>query len=355
MNQQKILFLGDLFYDYEYVAEDIEMLSKWIRSENYLTIVNLEGGIQCDVEAPIRKRGPNLSSSLTIIDVLKKLNVVGVCLANNHTMDFGNNGLSRTIVLLNEHQIQHVGAGSTLSEAVAPMILTVDEQKIAVLNYGWDVEETVYAASASPGCAPRDEKLICKQIAALKKEYEQIIVCMHWGFEYNRLPMPYDIDLGHKMIDAGASLIIGHHPHCIQASENYRGKKIYYSLGNFYFGSQRKEYTTQFHEPIRNQSDYGLMVIYDLAHKTCIEKAIYFDHRKNASEIYETVSEELMEDISGIDWAGNAYMNRIRKGKRNINPVLTCNQWVNRISLAGLYAFYSLKSVVKKIVGKGKR
>lgn len=81
--KQKLLFLGDLIYDYDFIAEDIERLSSWIKENNFLSVVNLEGGIVQNLSCPISKRGPNLASSLTAITVLKKLNVGMVCLANN--------------------------------------------------------------------------------------------------------------------------------------------------------------------------------------------------------------------------------------------------------------------------------
>ena len=184
--KQKLLFLGDLFYDYNFIAEDIERLSCWIKENNFLSIVNLEGGIVQNQSFPISKRGPNLASSLTVITVFKKLNIGLVCLANNHIMDFGKEGLQDTISLLKENNIPYIGAGFSLSEALTPAILDIGDQQVAFLNFGWDLEETVYATDKSAGCAPRDEEIIQKQIQKVKKDCSKVCVCMHWGFEYNR-------------------------------------------------------------------------------------------------------------------------------------------------------------------------
>lgn len=88
----KLLFLGDLFYDYDFISEDIENLSNWIKQNDFQTVINLEGVVPGDAK-PVKKRGPNLASNGIVIEVLRKLNTVGVCLANNHAMDFGWEGL----------------------------------------------------------------------------------------------------------------------------------------------------------------------------------------------------------------------------------------------------------------------
>ena len=82
--------------------------------------------------------------------------------------------------------------------------------------------------------------MIPKGINAIKKEYPNVKIAtiFHWGFEYNTVPMPLDIKFSHSCIEAGADLIIGHHPHVMQPMEKWRGKEIYYSLGNFYFSSR---------------------------------------------------------------------------------------------------------------------
>ena len=127
----KLLWLGDFYYDYDYVSNDIEKLSKWIHDNNYKTILNLEGSLDSSIYTKIDKRGPNLSSNIISIEVLKKLNVIGVSLANNHMMDFGEEGLSNTIKLLDENNILHTGAGKNVEEALKPMIITEAGKQIS--------------------------------------------------------------------------------------------------------------------------------------------------------------------------------------------------------------------------------
>lgn len=350
---QKILFLGDLFYDYKYMADDIKVIAKWVKENNFLVVVNMEGGIECSNSHAIYKRGPNLTNSIKVVDILKELNVVGVCLANNHIMDYGDDALRYTLQILDENKILHTGAGNNFAEALKPMIVEANGIKVAILNFGWDVEETIYATNSEAGCAPRIQDTILKEINIAKECYEQVIVCLHWGFEYNRLPMPVDIDLGHKIIEHGVQLVIGHHPHCIQPKENYMGKKIFYSLGNFYFSGKRKTFNKQFKEKVRNQSDYGIAVIYDVFNKICTEQVIRYDSFTNQSYM-QNCNKELLEDISGVDINSKNYIKSANNRKLNINPVLTCNEKKNSKALKRLSLIYKAKRTAKKILGREK-
>lgn len=353
LSNKKILFVGDLFYDYNYVAEDIDELSKWIKDNNLVTIVNMEGAVKYDKGTPIEKRGPNLASDISVIDVLKKLNTAGVCLANNHTMDFDAAALLNTIRLLDENGIKHCGAGKNIHTALQPMNLDIDGEKVSVLNFGWDIEETVYASKNTAGCAPRDEKIILDSVKKAVAENSHVIVCLHWGFEYNRLPMPFDISLAHKIIDTKAELVIGHHPHCVQPFEKYNGKYIYYSLGNFYFASRRQRFKKEFSESIANQSDYGAMVVYDLAKHEKEDYLINYSRENEKSEVLPCKDNKVLEDISGVDYESSDYLKKVKERKLNINPILSLDESQNSKELKKLFMKYGLKRKVKKLLGRG--
>lgn len=348
-NETRILFAGDLFYDFGFIPDDIETLADWIQKNNLTTVLNLESPIGKGMGAATKKRGPNLASSPMVVEVLKKLNVAGVCLANNHMMDYGEAALSNTIYLLETSGIAHTGAGQTIDEALTPMFISANNKRASILNFGWDVEETVYAEDGVAGCAPRDSEVVLSAISEAKEKSDFVVVNMHWGFEYNRLPMPYDIDLAHRAIDAGADLIIGHHPHCVQPKEIYKGKTIYYSLGNFYFSSRRSRYTKKFDELVPNQSDYGCMVLFDMATGNCEECLICYDHDKDYSSIMQ-VDELILEDISGVNLNSEEYIRQARKRKVNVNPILGCDVNKNEKMIRKLFTMYKIKSVVKKIL-----
>lgn len=344
----KLLFLGDLFYDYDFISEDIENLSNWIKQNDFQTVINLEGVVPGDAK-PVKKRGPNLASNGIVIEVLRKLNTVGVCLANNHAMDFGWEGLLNTINLLNANGIKYVGAGQCIEQAISPMIV----DGAAILNFGWDVEETVYATGYSGGCAPRTDDIILSAVEQARSSAARVIVCIHWGFEYNRLPMPYDVELAHRILEAGADLIIGTHPHCVQPRETYGGKHVYYSLGNFYFAGRRKSFTKRFHEKVDNQSDYGAMVAYDTAKELSREWLIRYDLVSESSLVLP-LDESVLEDITGINYLSWYYLNEVKKRKQNINPVLSTDEKQNAKALRRLFCIYKTKAVVKKLLGRGR-
>lgn len=348
----KILWLGDFFYDYDFISKDIEKISEWIHQNEYKVILNLEGTIDSGSFNKINKRGPNLSAAIETIEVLKKLNVIGVCLANNHIMDFSNEGLEHTIKLLDTNNIQHTGAGDNIKEAIKPIVIEENDKKIAIFNFGWDVEETVYATDISAGCAKRDEDFIINIIDKNKNLFDKIVVCFHWGFEYNRLPMPYDIDLGHKVIEHGGDMIIGNHPHCVQPKEVYNNKSIYYSLGNFYFSSSRKKFNLKFNEEVSNQSDYGIGVIrgyFDNEQKQ--EVLIKYDKNTDITTI-EDVSDDILKNIDFSNFLDKKYIREVKKNKRNINPILTTNENKNKKRIKKLNSFYNLKYKIKKILKK---
>lgn len=352
MEMTKILFLGDLFYNYNKIEKDIKEIGDFIKSNNYKCILNLEGSLS---KSPIKikKRGPNLYHSEVTIEVLKQLNVIGVCLSNNHLMDYDVEGLTETLRVLDENNIKHCGAGNNLEEALKPMEFEFDNKKIKIYNYGWDVEETVYATNDKPGCSPKVDKYILKN-EKKSGNADLVIKIFHWGFEYNIYPMPIDIKLAHNMIDNGTDLIIGHHPHVIQAKEEYKGKNIYYSLGNFYFSSRRENFLKKkFTGNIGDKCSYGLGVVYNIENEK-IEREIFIYYNKDTkySEIIDIRKniDELFTDISNIDYYSKQYYKLIKKTKLNKNPILTGSKMSDKLKIKILYLKYFIKNILKFVI-----
>lgn len=331
-----LLVLGDFLYEYEKIQEDIEKIAEWIHRNKFQVILNLEGPITNDESHKIKKRGPNLKQKSTIIEVLKKLQVIGVCLSNNHIMDYGKIGLEDTIRFLDANNIAHVGAGRNIEEACKPMRITENGKIINIFNYGWNVEETIYANKNEAGCAPRQEEIILSNI--LLNKDEKNIAIMHWGFEYNKYPMPYDISLAHKMVDAGYDLIIGHHPHVIQPMEQYREKEIFYSIGNFYMSSRRKEYYDLFNMP-----NEGKIICIDSVLKTSV-----FSVKSNINETKLVQNADELINISDIDYLTKKYKVVYKQNKNNFTPMLTENRILNNIKLLVLNIFYAVYKKLKR-------
>lgn len=169
--------------------------------------------------------------------VLRNQGIGLVSLANNHSMDFGWEGLAQTISLLEAHGIGHAGAGEDLKAARRPVIREAHGIRLGVLAYSLTFPETYYAEQSRPGTAFGHKTDIEADVAQLRSQVDLVVVSFHWGAELRKDPKEYQVELAHAAIDAGADLIVGHHPHVVQSVEVYKAKPIFYSLGNFIFGS----------------------------------------------------------------------------------------------------------------------
>jgi poly-gamma-glutamate synthesis protein (capsule biosynthesis protein) len=158
-------------------------------------------------------------------------------LANNHMMDYGAQGLSETVTNLDRVKILHAGAGATLDEARRQALVTVKGKRVAFLAYSLTYPAEFYAGSGHPGTAQGIAARVHDDIVRTRGGSDYVVVSFHWGAELVGMPKPYQQRAAHAAIDAGADLVLGHHPHVLQGIERYQGKTIIYSLGNFAFGS----------------------------------------------------------------------------------------------------------------------
>jgi hypothetical protein len=151
-------------------------------------------------------------------------------------MDFGEKGYYDTIRVLEAENIQYFGAGTLSENCSNPLVINLGGQNIGLLGYVCPSTSPIWARESSPGVMPLELHRIVEDVAKAKvKGASRIIVSVHWGAEEVRIPKPQDVKMAHKVIDAGAELIIGHHSHCIQSLECYRGKTVFYGLGNCVF------------------------------------------------------------------------------------------------------------------------
>ncbi|PJC47663.1 MAG: capsular biosynthesis protein [Parcubacteria group bacterium CG_4_9_14_0_2_um_filter_35_11] len=158
-------------------------------------------------------------------------------LANNHFPNFGEKGIKDTFLYLSEAKISYIGAGNNEEEAHRPKVFEIKGIKIAFLAYNdSDVVPLSYEAIKDhPGTAFMKKGKMQEDVKKTKVISDYLIVSMHSGTEYAKAPNQRQINFAHEAIDAGADLVIGHHPHVIQGAEEYKGKYIIYSLGNFVF------------------------------------------------------------------------------------------------------------------------
>jgi poly-gamma-glutamate synthesis protein (capsule biosynthesis protein) len=199
-----------------------------------ITFANLECPI---TEGPVVKTGSMIfHADPGAEEGLKNAGIDIVSLANNHTPNYGIKGLLDTFKYLREQGIQFVGAGKDDTEAGSAVVVESKGFKFAFLGYNdADVVPANYFADTSH---PETNQMLTSKLAGdIKKAKEQadfVIVSMHSGTEY-KTPNPHQTEFAHAAIDAGAELVIGHHPHVLQEVEKYNGKYIFYSLGNFVF------------------------------------------------------------------------------------------------------------------------
>lgn len=163
-------------------------------------------------------------------------NPCGVCLANNHIMDYGDEGFLETVTHLEKSGIRYFGAGSLADQCHNPLLVNLDGQRIALSGYVCPTTHAIFATARGFGVAPIALPVIARDIlTAREKGAERIIVQLHWGEEDVGLPRPTDVARAHAIIDLGADLIVGHHAHCIQPFEIFKDKYIFYGLGNTLF------------------------------------------------------------------------------------------------------------------------
>ncbi len=160
-------------------------------------------------------------------------------MANNHILDYGSEAVDETIRLLEANNIESVGAGSYLSEAQKPLRIRVDERVIVFLGFAQN--EFNCADEVSAGASPLDSVTNISQIRKAKEESDVVIVLVHGGNEYNPVPSPRTVKTYRAYVDAGASAVVGTHPHVPQGYEVYDDAPIFYSLGNFVFDSDQKD------------------------------------------------------------------------------------------------------------------
>jgi hypothetical protein len=166
-----------------------------------------------------------------------------VSLANNHTMDFGSVGLFETIEALRQAGVNFVGAGRNRDEACAPVFLDIAQRRVAFLaRSAVIVSAPTYAAENIPGVAFLDVDQTVGAIRVCRSRADLVVLMVHWGIEEYSYPSLAQRALAKQLIEAGADLILGHHPHVLQGVEQIGAGMAVYSLGNFVFNEFEWKY-----------------------------------------------------------------------------------------------------------------
>jgi poly-gamma-glutamate synthesis protein (capsule biosynthesis protein) len=221
-------------------------------SEPDVTFANLETPI-----APQASRGARafvFNAPPVVVSALQHAGVDLVSVANNHAFDQGRAGFEETLQSLDAAGMAYVGGGPA-SHPAGPVIVEKRGLRLGFLGYTYGLNQSgndcppakPAAAPGGRGCvlaAEIDRDRIADDVRALSSTVDAVVVSLHWGVEYEQQPRAADVELAHRMADAGALVVLGHHPHVLQPVELYRRADgrvavIAYSLGNFVSNQSR--------------------------------------------------------------------------------------------------------------------
>jgi poly-gamma-glutamate synthesis protein (capsule biosynthesis protein) len=237
-----IFFTGDLLLDrgvrLQIEKKDAESLfndvAPLFKQADY-TVANLECPVT-KIEAPINKKYI-FRGEPEWLNAIKQAGITHLILANNHSNDQGRSGMVDTYNNLLDAHLTPVGYGLNQTAACLPVVLEKNGIKAAVFSTVTLALENFAYLPDSIGVCQAQPKQLAAAVANYKKQHpgEYIIVVLHWGIEFDKKPAVYQRIAAHALIDSGADVIIGHHPHVVQTHTTYKGKHIFYSLGNFVF------------------------------------------------------------------------------------------------------------------------
>lgn len=203
-----------IFKDSDYVFGNLEtVLSNYDYENKKLSSLEMCGS-------------PNVINELAE----NKFNIIN--LANNHSMQHGENAFDNTINLCKKHGIKCVGIIENKEWNSTPVMVVNNGIKIGILGYAFEPDKYTKEQNRY---AYGNLSSIKADVEKLRKEVDYLIVSYHWGLEFMDRPSVSNIRLAHQTIEWGADIILGHHPHVLQGIENYKNGLIFYSLGNFVF------------------------------------------------------------------------------------------------------------------------
>jgi len=223
-----------------------------------LVFGNLENPISSDRSSPLPGKRINFCAVPEAADGLARAGFKVMTMANNHMMDYGPAAMRETMHLLAQRGIRHVGAGANLGEAREPAICEVRGLRVAFLGYN-SPDQEVEATDARPGLAPARLDLVLEDIREAKRKADVVAVSLHRGLEFSPYPLPDQQHECRRMVEAGADLILGHHPHDPQGVELWRGGLIFHSLGHFVLDWEPPVSRWE-KERFRRSRDWGLLV-----------------------------------------------------------------------------------------------
>ena len=345
-----LTLVGDFFLGTNFDHSEAAEIKNFLQQQS-LTVINFEGGLP---SGQIRRKAVNLAMDKLAANYLP--NTV-LSLANNHILDFGQVGLQATCQVLDDAGINWFGLETRRGAGDNYRILEREGVRVCLAGFGWRNEECIQATAGEPGVADftrRNIDLTLKRLA--EERFDFLIVYVHFGYEHEYYPLPLHVGFCRYLIDHGVDLVYGSHTHCIQAYELYRGKYIFYGLGNFFFSPGRDRYP--------QESDRGLIVELTLTRENSaiqIKQVLRIQYFRDSSGFEIRNDNAYLNDnklnVLSLDSYGRDYR-RIRSRKLNPRPILLygralTNELKYRLWLLGvrLTGYLGIRQLVKKLLG----
>ena len=276
------------------------------------TIVNLEVPVRGE-EKNSAKQAHLFSEPVVTSEILRRLNIVCVSLANNHILDCGREGLRNTIALLDEAGIHHTGAGFN-KEQIKPVIFSLEGVRIG------------FAAYADPSTHPGTEVFndiyfntfnltrVINDLDSVRDRVDICIISLHWGKDYSFYPEEWQVDTARQLVKSGANIIMGHHSHTLQVFETYGSGQIFYGLGSLTFGDFIKNGQT--YALFRKTKHSAVFVVND----SCEIAEVIPTHELKGNTVIRGKGEILKRNRKLVT------VNRIRSKNKLINHLVRFNE-----------------------------
>lgn len=244
-----LLFVGDIMFDRGVEASILKNFngeySRLFEYTEYLADADIAFG---NLEGPVATGGRNVGSRFSFrmdpkgLTAMRDAGFDIVSFANNHVGDYTVEAFTETLTRLKENTILYTGAGSNKAEATAPTIIEIRGVRIGFIAATDVGPDWLIAKETTPGILTAKDPQLEEIITTAKSQVDVLVMSFHWGDEYAPVNARQEM-LAKKSIDAGADIIVGHHPHVMQRFEYYNGKPIFYSLGNFIFDQYFSPFT----------------------------------------------------------------------------------------------------------------
>ena len=283
-----MLICGDFFVNTATAPDDWKNITNKFDEDIISLIQNADVSL-VNLEAPttsssskILKSGPALRMDPYILSNISQIGFNGVTLANNHIMDFGSEGLMDTLTGAKELGLLTCGAGLNIHEAIQPIIIQRPDG-LRIFIFSFCEKEFGVSDNNTPGSAWISHPSALAEVEKCRNSADFILVIAHGGLEYLPLPPPERQAQLRQFIDAGADMVVGHHPHVPQGWEEYKGKYIFFSTGNFIFDKR-----SGVHRP---ETEWGFLIQLHFDSKKIVDiKLILTENKEGYVKLIEDES-----------------------------------------------------------------